>query len=171
MLKICVTRMALQRTVKRYQELGTVEDHPRSGRPRSVNTSRIRKIVKKRIFRDNKRLMRKLASDLGISPTSMRRIVKHELGFCSHKILNCYEKRNSIDDNRKMGHSNRTGHLVIRPKPLSSCADSSFQTFEAKTFGHQIHLISIQWTLQYGQSWKISRVEHPTTIWTLLRWP
>uniref|UniRef100_A0A1I7XIC7 Helix-turn-helix domain-containing protein n=1 Tax=Heterorhabditis bacteriophora TaxID=37862 RepID=A0A1I7XIC7_HETBA len=67
--------MTVHRTVKRYQELGTVEDHPRSGRPRSVNTSR------KRILRDNKRLMRKMASDLGISPTSMRRIVKHEPKF------------------------------------------------------------------------------------------
>uniref|UniRef100_A0A1I7WGE3 HTH_Tnp_Tc3_2 domain-containing protein n=1 Tax=Heterorhabditis bacteriophora TaxID=37862 RepID=A0A1I7WGE3_HETBA len=51
-----VTRMTVHRTVKRYQELGTVEDHPRSGRPRSVNTSRIRKMVKKKILRDNKAL-------------------------------------------------------------------------------------------------------------------
>uniref|UniRef100_A0A1I7WGX7 Helix-turn-helix domain-containing protein n=1 Tax=Heterorhabditis bacteriophora TaxID=37862 RepID=A0A1I7WGX7_HETBA len=31
--KLCVTRMTVHRTVKRYQELGTVEDVPRSGRP------------------------------------------------------------------------------------------------------------------------------------------
>uniref|UniRef100_A0A1I7XGQ5 HTH_Tnp_Tc3_1 domain-containing protein n=1 Tax=Heterorhabditis bacteriophora TaxID=37862 RepID=A0A1I7XGQ5_HETBA len=66
-------------------------------------------MVKKKILRDNKRSMRKLASDLGISPTSMRRIVKLEMGFCSHKIrpdhmltekvkVTRYEKRNSIDD-------------------------------------------------------------------------
>uniref|UniRef100_A0A1I7W6C0 HTH_Tnp_Tc3_2 domain-containing protein n=1 Tax=Heterorhabditis bacteriophora TaxID=37862 RepID=A0A1I7W6C0_HETBA len=83
---LCVTRTTVHRTVKRYQELGTVEDHSRSGRPMSVNTSRIRKIVKKRIFRDNKRFMRKMASDLNISPTSMRRIVKYELGFYPYKI-------------------------------------------------------------------------------------
>uniref|UniRef100_A0A1I7W5Z6 HTH_Tnp_Tc3_2 domain-containing protein n=1 Tax=Heterorhabditis bacteriophora TaxID=37862 RepID=A0A1I7W5Z6_HETBA len=58
--------MTVHRTVNRYQLLGTVEDVPRSGRPRSVNTSRIRKMVKKKILRDNKRSMRKLASDLGI---------------------------------------------------------------------------------------------------------
>uniref|UniRef100_A0A1I7WH57 HTH_Tnp_Tc3_2 domain-containing protein n=1 Tax=Heterorhabditis bacteriophora TaxID=37862 RepID=A0A1I7WH57_HETBA len=84
--KLCVTRMALHRTVKRYQELGILKDHPRSGRPRSVNTSRIRKMVKKKILRDNKRSMRKMASDLNISSTSMRRIVKDELGFYPYKI-------------------------------------------------------------------------------------
>uniref|UniRef100_A0A1I7XTP2 HTH_8 domain-containing protein n=1 Tax=Heterorhabditis bacteriophora TaxID=37862 RepID=A0A1I7XTP2_HETBA len=41
--KLCVMRMALRRSVKPYQELGTVKDRPRSRRPRSVNTSRIKK--------------------------------------------------------------------------------------------------------------------------------
>uniref|UniRef100_A0A1I7WW55 Guanylate cyclase domain-containing protein n=1 Tax=Heterorhabditis bacteriophora TaxID=37862 RepID=A0A1I7WW55_HETBA len=35
-IALCVTRMTVQRTVKRHQELVTVEDHPRSGRPRSI---------------------------------------------------------------------------------------------------------------------------------------
>uniref|UniRef100_A0A1I7WQ05 Transposase n=1 Tax=Heterorhabditis bacteriophora TaxID=37862 RepID=A0A1I7WQ05_HETBA len=65
--------MALGRTVKRCQELRRVEDHPRGVRAKSVNT-RVKKVVRKRILRDNKRLMRKMASGLNISPTSMRRI-------------------------------------------------------------------------------------------------
>uniref|UniRef100_A0A1I7WIK8 HTH_Tnp_Tc3_2 domain-containing protein n=1 Tax=Heterorhabditis bacteriophora TaxID=37862 RepID=A0A1I7WIK8_HETBA len=79
--KLCVTRMAVQRTVKRYQELSVTKNHSRSGRPRSVNTSCIRKVVKKRILQDNRRSMRKMASDFNISPASIRRIVKHELRF------------------------------------------------------------------------------------------
>uniref|UniRef100_A0A1I7X3F1 HTH_Tnp_Tc3_2 domain-containing protein n=1 Tax=Heterorhabditis bacteriophora TaxID=37862 RepID=A0A1I7X3F1_HETBA len=85
-LRSSVTRMPLQRPVKRYHELSTVEDNPRSGAPRSVNTSRAREIVEKRIVRDDKILMRKMASDLNISPTSVRRIIKHEVGFYSHEI-------------------------------------------------------------------------------------
>uniref|UniRef100_A0A1I7XG57 HTH_Tnp_Tc3_2 domain-containing protein n=1 Tax=Heterorhabditis bacteriophora TaxID=37862 RepID=A0A1I7XG57_HETBA len=85
-LRSSVTRMPLQRAVKRYHELSTVEDNPRSGAPRSVNTSRAREIVEKRIVRDDKILMRKMASDLNISPTSVRRIIKHEVGFYSHEI-------------------------------------------------------------------------------------
>uniref|UniRef100_A0A1I7XJT9 Paired domain-containing protein n=1 Tax=Heterorhabditis bacteriophora TaxID=37862 RepID=A0A1I7XJT9_HETBA len=98
--KLCVTRMTVHRTVKRYQELGTVEDHPRSGRPRSVNTSRIRKMVKKKILRDNKRSMRKMASDLNISPKSMRRIVKDELGFYPYKIRRAHMLTEKMKVNR-----------------------------------------------------------------------
>uniref|UniRef100_A0A1I7WUS1 HTH_Tnp_Tc3_2 domain-containing protein n=1 Tax=Heterorhabditis bacteriophora TaxID=37862 RepID=A0A1I7WUS1_HETBA len=92
--------MTVQRTVKRYQELGTVEDHPRNGRPRSVNTSRIRKIVKKKILRDNKRSMRKMASHLNISPASMRRIVKHELRFYLYKICRAHMLTEKMKVNR-----------------------------------------------------------------------
>uniref|UniRef100_A0A1I7XQR8 BRCT domain-containing protein n=1 Tax=Heterorhabditis bacteriophora TaxID=37862 RepID=A0A1I7XQR8_HETBA len=42
------------------------------------------KNVKKRILRDNKMWMRELVSDLNISPTSMRIIMKHNMGFCPY---------------------------------------------------------------------------------------
>uniref|UniRef100_A0A1I7XIA1 Helix-turn-helix domain-containing protein n=1 Tax=Heterorhabditis bacteriophora TaxID=37862 RepID=A0A1I7XIA1_HETBA len=55
--KLCVTRVALHRTVKRYQELGSVKNSSRSGKPRSVKTS-----------------------------PSTRKIVKHKVGFYPYQI-------------------------------------------------------------------------------------
>uniref|UniRef100_A0A1I7XGE2 HTH_Tnp_Tc3_2 domain-containing protein n=1 Tax=Heterorhabditis bacteriophora TaxID=37862 RepID=A0A1I7XGE2_HETBA len=69
--------MAVHRIVKQYHELG-IKD-----RPRSVNTSRTRKMIK-RILRDNNGSMRKLVSDFNISPISMRIIVKHDMGGSIH---------------------------------------------------------------------------------------
>uniref|UniRef100_A0A1I7X4H4 HTH_Tnp_Tc3_2 domain-containing protein n=1 Tax=Heterorhabditis bacteriophora TaxID=37862 RepID=A0A1I7X4H4_HETBA len=100
LLRSSVTKMAAHRSLKRYQELGIVEDVPRSGRPRSVNTSRIRKIAKKRKLRDNERLVRKLASDLRISPTSRRRIVRHELVFYPYKIRRAHMLTEKMKVNR-----------------------------------------------------------------------
>uniref|UniRef100_A0A1I7WP23 TFIIS N-terminal domain-containing protein n=1 Tax=Heterorhabditis bacteriophora TaxID=37862 RepID=A0A1I7WP23_HETBA len=60
----------------------------------SVNTSR------KRILRDNKRLMRKLDSDISISLTSIRRIVEHELGFYSYKIRRSHMLMEKLKVNR-----------------------------------------------------------------------
>uniref|UniRef100_A0A1I7WCR8 Calpain catalytic domain-containing protein n=1 Tax=Heterorhabditis bacteriophora TaxID=37862 RepID=A0A1I7WCR8_HETBA len=51
--KLCITRMAFQRTMERYQELGIVKDCPKTGRLKSKN-------VKKRILRNNKESMRKM---------------------------------------------------------------------------------------------------------------
>uniref|UniRef100_A0A1I7X549 HTH_Tnp_Tc3_2 domain-containing protein n=1 Tax=Heterorhabditis bacteriophora TaxID=37862 RepID=A0A1I7X549_HETBA len=78
--KLCVTKMAVHRIVKRYQELCMIKNCPRSGRSRSGNNSSFIKMVKKRILRVSKRSMKKVASDLNISPILMR-IVKHEVGF------------------------------------------------------------------------------------------
>uniref|UniRef100_A0A1I7XCU2 HTH_Tnp_Tc3_2 domain-containing protein n=1 Tax=Heterorhabditis bacteriophora TaxID=37862 RepID=A0A1I7XCU2_HETBA len=83
--KLCVTRITVHRTVKRCQELATVEDHPRSGRPRSVKTSRIQKMM---------------ASDQTISPTSMRGIVKHELRFYPYKICRAHMLTEKMKVNR-----------------------------------------------------------------------
>uniref|UniRef100_A0A1I7X8X0 Helix-turn-helix domain-containing protein n=1 Tax=Heterorhabditis bacteriophora TaxID=37862 RepID=A0A1I7X8X0_HETBA len=50
--KLCVTRMTVQRTVERYQDLGIANDRPRSERPRSMNTFRVRTNAE-RTLRDN----------------------------------------------------------------------------------------------------------------------
>uniref|UniRef100_A0A1I7XRM3 HTH_Tnp_Tc3_2 domain-containing protein n=1 Tax=Heterorhabditis bacteriophora TaxID=37862 RepID=A0A1I7XRM3_HETBA len=100
LLKGSVTRMAINRTVKLYKELGLVEDRSGSISPRSVNTFRVRKNVKKRIFRNNKRSMMNMASDLNISLTSMRKIVKNELGFYLYKIRRAHMLTEEIKVNR-----------------------------------------------------------------------
>uniref|UniRef100_A0A1I7XRQ8 Helix-turn-helix domain-containing protein n=1 Tax=Heterorhabditis bacteriophora TaxID=37862 RepID=A0A1I7XRQ8_HETBA len=74
--KLCVTRMAVHRIVKRYEELDIAKDRSRSGRPRSVNTPHVRKNVK-RILRNNNGSMMKMASNLNISLISMKKIVKN----------------------------------------------------------------------------------------------
>uniref|UniRef100_A0A1I7WU49 HTH psq-type domain-containing protein n=1 Tax=Heterorhabditis bacteriophora TaxID=37862 RepID=A0A1I7WU49_HETBA len=57
-------------------------------------------MAKKKILRDNKRSMRKMASDLNISPTSMRRIVKDELGFYPYKIRQVHMLTEKMKVNR-----------------------------------------------------------------------
>uniref|UniRef100_A0A1I7WBD0 HTH psq-type domain-containing protein n=1 Tax=Heterorhabditis bacteriophora TaxID=37862 RepID=A0A1I7WBD0_HETBA len=60
--------MTLHSTVKRYQELRAIE------------------IILGVKDPDSKRPMRKMTSNLNISPTSMRRVVKHKLGFHPYEI-------------------------------------------------------------------------------------
>uniref|UniRef100_A0A1I7XF77 HTH_Tnp_Tc3_2 domain-containing protein n=1 Tax=Heterorhabditis bacteriophora TaxID=37862 RepID=A0A1I7XF77_HETBA len=98
--KLCVTRMTVHRTVKRYQELSLIEDHSRSGRVRFIDTSRVQKNVKKSILRNNKRSIKKMVSDLNISSTSIRRIVKHELEFHQYEIRRAHMSTEKVNINR-----------------------------------------------------------------------
>uniref|UniRef100_A0A1I7WHZ2 HTH araC/xylS-type domain-containing protein n=1 Tax=Heterorhabditis bacteriophora TaxID=37862 RepID=A0A1I7WHZ2_HETBA len=93
-LRSCVTRMAVHRTVKRYEEFGT------EWKTQVCEYYRVRKMVKKRILRANEGSMRKLASDLNISPISMRKIVKNELGFYPYEIRRAHMSTEKMQTNR-----------------------------------------------------------------------
>lgn len=73
-------------TYKRYQQTGSLEDRPRSGRPRSVRTPRVIKSVREKIRRSKKRSMRKMAVEANMSDRSMRRLVKRDLGMRSYHM-------------------------------------------------------------------------------------
>ena len=79
-------RMYVYRTLMRYRETNIISDNPRTCRPRSVSTMRMRRVVCIRISRNPLRSVRKIATRLSISRTSFQRIVKQDLGLKSQKI-------------------------------------------------------------------------------------
>ncbi|KAI6659792.1 hypothetical protein LOD99_10647 [Oopsacas minuta] len=56
-----------------------------AGRPRSVTTQRLKKVLRERIRRNPRRSMRKMASELKISRRSIGRVVKRDLEMRSFK--------------------------------------------------------------------------------------
>ena len=78
-------RKFVYRTINRYKDTGSVSDKPRSGRPASVTTTRMRKIVRGRVWRNPRRSVRKMAAELKVSRSSLQRIVKRDLGLSSFK--------------------------------------------------------------------------------------
>ena len=58
---------------------------PRSGRPKSVTTPRLKKVVIDRIRRNPRRSLRKMASELKVSHGSMQNLVKNDLHLKSFK--------------------------------------------------------------------------------------
>ena len=69
-------------TIKRFNETGSLLDRPRSGRPVSVSTVRMRK---GRVLQNPRRSVRKMAKELKISRGSLQNIVKKDLGLSSYK--------------------------------------------------------------------------------------
>ena len=83
--------------VKRFQELGNSQDRPRSGRPTTATTPENVNKVRCRIRRNSEQSMRKMASELGISESSVRNIVKRKLRLRSYKV----GKAHFLDDRMK----------------------------------------------------------------------
>ena len=50
-------RKFIHRTIERYKVTGVITDKPRSGRPRSVTTQRLKKVLRERIRRNPHRSM------------------------------------------------------------------------------------------------------------------
>src|SRR5690349_15730433 len=75
----------VSKAVKRFQETGTFEDRPRAGRPRTVTTNRVVKVIRERIRRNPKLSQARASAELGISRRSFGRIVKDRLKMRPYK--------------------------------------------------------------------------------------
>lgn len=74
-----VTKSTAWYTIKRFKETKSLENRPKSGRPRSVRTKKLIQATRLKIFRNGRRSLRKMATDAGIKRESMRKIVREDL--------------------------------------------------------------------------------------------
>nr|CAD2146397.1 unnamed protein product [Meloidogyne enterolobii] len=81
-----VPKSTVQDTIKKFCNHGTTKNLQKSGRPRSVSTSKNIKMIKMRVHRNSRLSMRKVARETGISGTTVRRIAKNELGLKPYKL-------------------------------------------------------------------------------------
>uniref|UniRef100_A0A7I4XXU5 DDE_3 domain-containing protein n=1 Tax=Haemonchus contortus TaxID=6289 RepID=A0A7I4XXU5_HAECO len=69
-----IHRSVVYRTLQRRRDLVGLQDHRRSGRPRSARTPKVVESVRKRIARNATRNISTMAGDMGISRKSMERL-------------------------------------------------------------------------------------------------
>uniref|UniRef100_A0A7I5E7H4 DDE_3 domain-containing protein n=1 Tax=Haemonchus contortus TaxID=6289 RepID=A0A7I5E7H4_HAECO len=105
--RLHINDRTVRRIVAQYRERGHHLPLPKSGRPRTVNVPRIRKVIKKRISRNDEVSMNKIASDLHISRRSVQNIVKCELDFHSYRffrgqMLSEAAKKNRLEKCQKL---------------------------------------------------------------------
>ena len=81
---------------------------PRSGRPKSVRTPRLKKIVMDRIRRNPKRSVRKMASEFKVSLGSMQNLVRKDLHLSSFKRRTVH-----FLSDKKRGLLEARGYLLV----------------------------------------------------------
>uniref|UniRef100_A0A0N5C9I2 DUF4817 domain-containing protein n=1 Tax=Strongyloides papillosus TaxID=174720 RepID=A0A0N5C9I2_STREA len=80
------SRRAIKNMVQRFEEHGSVNDLPRTGRPRTVTSDENAQRVKDSIDKNDKISIRKRAKELCIPRASLRRILAQELHLFPYKI-------------------------------------------------------------------------------------
>ena len=73
--------------IRKFQTTNEVEDLPRTGRPRFMRTPKKIKATRERVRRSPKRSMRKMASEVGISKSSMHRLIHENIKIKSSLVL------------------------------------------------------------------------------------
>lgn len=80
-----ITKRFVYRTINRYNEDSSVDDRSRSGRPRSVRTPAVIKAVKARIQRNPQRKQKMLALQMGLSRSTVKRVLNEDLGLRAYR--------------------------------------------------------------------------------------
>ncbi|XP_059096817.1 uncharacterized protein LOC131891306 [Tigriopus californicus] len=81
-----VTKSTAWYTIKRYKYTGSVENRPKSGRPRSIRTRKLIEATRSKIRRNPKRSIRKLASEAGVGRESMRKVIRKDLKMKAYHL-------------------------------------------------------------------------------------
>ncbi|KAL1463846.1 hypothetical protein WDU94_015547 [Cyamophila willieti] len=80
-----ISRKFVFRTIKRYNEMSSVDDRPRSGRPREVRKRSVIKAVRSRIRRNPLRKQNILSREMKIPVRTMSRIITQDLGLRAYR--------------------------------------------------------------------------------------
>ena len=79
------------KVVKKFRETGRTSNRSGQGRKTTVRTKRMIKNTREKLRTNPRRLATKLATETGISQTSMRRILKEDLKTFPYKMQKCHE--------------------------------------------------------------------------------
>lgn len=154
----------IQYSLRRFRQTGQTKDRPRSGRPKTASSPNMVKRIREKIRYDAKRSMRKMAKELNIGVSSVRRIVKKGLGLLPIK----FQKTHALTDKMKATRLQRCKELRKR----FSAADTQDIVFTdeklfniEQTFNRQNDRIlasSVQDANQNGRN--VSRSGHPQQV-------
>jgi transposase len=155
-------RSFVYRTARRWREEGTISDHKRSGRPRTVRTKSFVKKVAMRMRRSAARSVRRLAQQLSTAISTTRLCVNVDLGLSPYKRrrvqhipLRGLAKR--LKRSRGLLHRHDLGHVLF--------SDEKKWTVEEKTNpqNHRIYAASIE-DAQRCQKYYVTSAQAPAHV-------
>lgn len=81
-----ISRQLVSKAIARFRETGTNEDRVGRGRTRSATSAAKRGVLKRQIRSNPRRSVRDMAKALGVSKSSIHRMLKDDLGLKAYKL-------------------------------------------------------------------------------------
>uniref|UniRef100_A0A673A9W4 Paired domain-containing protein n=1 Tax=Sphaeramia orbicularis TaxID=375764 RepID=A0A673A9W4_9TELE len=158
-----VPRSFISKVVRKYQETGSTDDRPKSGRPRSVRTRQLIQNVRLRIRRNPTRSGRKMACDMNVSRSTMQRVLAVDLGLkalhqSQVQMLSAADKANRVTKCKRL----RGRFTVDDVKMIFS--DEKMFTVEPKLNRQNSRVYATSCADADAASLKVRRAEFPAKI-------
>lgn len=162
--RLRIPRSTVYDAISRFKDVGTLKDRTGRGRPSTVTTSPKVKIVRDRIRRNAHRSIRKMASDLGMSRTSMTTIVRKTRGLTPYRV----RRAAILSETNKQKRCQKAKLLLARARVgehlMTMFSDEKLFTVETE-FNSQNHRVlakDSQGAVEKGRT--IHRVSHPASV-------
>lgn len=163
-----INKWLILRTIKRFNELGSIEDREKSGRKRSVRTRKMIKNLRQRLLRNPLQKLKKLAKELNSSKSTVQRAIKNDLKLKAYKRYTCH----SLNNGQKLRRAARCKQLLKRhtDEEVKSILFTDEKLFTVETsFNRQNDRIYLkERSVDYKKIARVIRGHHPQQImvWT-----
>ena len=157
-------RKLIYRTIQRYKKTGGVKDMPRSGRPKSVTTPRLKKVVMDRIRRNPRRSLRKMAVELKVSRGSLQNLVRNDIGLRSFKRKKVHFLSKQIREKRKSRSKILLNRLANQGLERVVFSDEKLFTIEEATNVQNDRILAKTYSSIPEQHHFVSRAQKPSSV-------
>ena len=96
-----VSRKLVWLTLRRFKATGRTVNLPKSGRPRNARTPELIKQMKRKIKRNPRLSLRKMAREAKVSEKTIQNLVHKDLNFRSYKLQKRHSLSITVKENRR----------------------------------------------------------------------
>ncbi|KAI6648091.1 hypothetical protein LOD99_11900 [Oopsacas minuta] len=157
-------RKFVYRTIRRYKDTGKVEDRARSGRPCSVTTPSLGKVIAQRIRRNPRRSIRKMALDLKVSRCAMTKIVKRDLGMSSFKRKKVHFLSQLVKEKRVARCKGALGRYAVENLEKILFSDEKIFTIQEATNVQNDRILASSPSKVDEKFRYVSRIQNPKSV-------
>ena len=157
-------RKLIYRMKQRYRKTGVVKDMPKSGRPKSLTTPRLKKVVMDRIRQNPRRLLRKMAVELKVSRGSLQNLVRNDIGHRSFKRNKVHFLLKQIREKRKSRSEILLNRHVNQGLERVVFSDEKLFTIEEATNTQNDRILSKISSSIPEQHLFVSRAQQPSSV-------